>query len=76
MITIYGKDNCTFCDQAVQLCNMKGVEYEYIKLGDGISQDKLIDLLTEYDVTPRTMPQILDDFGYVGGFTELKRMLI
>ena len=33
MIEIYGKDFCPYCDKAVALCEQKGVEFTYKKLG-------------------------------------------
>ena len=72
MITIYGKDDCTYCEQAVSLCKLKGVPYIYKKLGVDITRDELIDKITSYGVVPRTMPQIEDEAGYIGGFKELQ----
>lgn len=76
MITIYGKENCTFCDQAKTLCEMKGVEFEYKQLGVDFERDEFIQEMSEiYAVIPRTMPQIIQDSAYIGGFKELKEIL-
>lgn len=76
MITIYGKDSCTFCDQAVQLCKQKGVDYEYKKLGVDFDKEWIVCHIGSYGVIPRTMPQVVDENGYVGGFAELKTKLM
>lgn len=78
MITIYGKDNCTYCDQAVNLCKQKGVEFTYKKLGVDITREELIDKIDSYGYLARTMPQIVDETGccYIGGFAELKAKLM
>lgn len=76
MITIYGKDNCTFCEQAKALCKSKGVEFEYLKLGRDFEREEFIALMEEgYSVLPRTMPQIVEGIYYIGGFDSLKKHL-
>jgi glutaredoxin len=75
MLTIYSKEDCTFCDQAIMLCEQKGVEYEVKKLGLDIDRESLIETISAFGVIPRTMPQIVNQDGYVGGFNELKKLL-
>lgn len=76
MITIYGKDNCTFCEQAKVLCKSRGIEFEYLKLGEDFEKDEFITLMEEeYSVLPRTMPQIVEGIYYIGGFDALKKHL-
>lgn len=76
MITIYGKDNCTFCEQAKALCKTKGVDYQYFQLDVDFSKPDFIEQMQRlYDVLPRSMPQIVDDGNYIGGFNELKKHL-
>lgn len=76
MITIYGKENCTFCEQAKTLCKSKGVDFEYLQLGINFERDEFIQRMQDtYNVIPRTMPQIIHDGVYVGGFQELKTKL-
>lgn len=71
MYTVYTKDNCTFCDQAKALLSAKGLPYESIKLGEGISRDELLAKIP----TARTMPQIMKDGALIGGFQELRKEL-
>lgn len=73
MITIYSKDDCAFCEQAVQLCKQKGVLFEVKKLGVDIDREGLIDKISSFGVIPRTMPQIVEGDEYIGGFQELKQ---
>ena len=76
MITIYGKDNCTFCEQAKALCKQKGVEFEYKLLGKDFQREVFIAMMQEdFAVTPRSMPQIVSGGTYIGGFAELKQHL-
>lgn len=72
-IKIYGKPQCTYCDQAKALATAKGHEVEYIDIAQaGIDGAKLGELCG----TPvRTVPQIFVDEKYVGGFTELQAVI-
>lgn len=76
MITIYGKDNCTYCDQAKRLCEQKGVDFEYKSLGVHFERDEFISyMIKEHGVIVRTMPQIVHDGDYIGGYQELRNKL-
>ena len=68
MITIYGTDNCVYCDRAKQLCDSAGVEYKYREI-TSVDKDWL---KHKIGFMPRTVPQIFFDKEYIGGFTELK----
>jgi glutaredoxin 3 len=69
---VWSKYHCPFCDQAKALLEAKGIEYVEKKIGDGYTRE---DLLEEIP-TARTVPQIFVDGKLIGGFTELKKMLI
>lgn len=69
MITIYSKDNCTFCEQAKALCEAKGLEYKMLKLEVDYTKEELVE---KCPVPVRSVPQIFADDTYVGGFTDLK----
>jgi glutaredoxin 3 len=68
---VWSKYNCPFCDQAKALLNMKGIEFEEKKIGDGYTREDLLEAVP----TARTVPQIFLDGDLVGGFTELKKRL-
>lgn len=73
MITIYGKDNCTFCDQAKRLCEQLETPFEYKTLGVDFERDAFIEKMNkDFGIIPRTMPQIVQEGVYIGGFKELK----
>lgn len=70
MIKIYGKSNCPYCDKAKALAEDKGVCYSYIDL----SQDT--EALLEFKTKGfRTVPIIYDGDEYIGGYTELYKLL-
>lgn len=72
MIQIYGKQGCGSCEQAKQLCGMKGIEYEYLMLGNDYQLKTIIDI---GGGKHKTFPMITKDGEYVGGLQELKEIL-
>lgn len=68
---VWSKYHCTFCDQAKALLKSKGIQIEEKKIGDGYTKEELLEEIP----TARTVPQIILDGEYIGGFTELKQKL-
>lgn len=68
---VWSKYNCPFCDQAKALLNMKGIEFEERKIGDGFTKEDLLEAVPN----ARTVPQIFLNEQLIGGFTELKKYL-
>ena len=71
MITIYGKDNCPYCDKAKSLCERIGEEYEYKLLGTDFTGQEMMQTFP----TARTFPQIIVDGNKIGGYTELEELV-
>ena len=69
---VWSKENCAFCDQAKNLLESKGIEFEERKIGGG--QWFREDLLQAVPGA-RSVPQIFMDGKLVGGFNELKKSL-
>lgn len=69
---LWSKYNCPYCDQAKLLLTQRGYEIEEKKLGDGYTKD---DLLTEVP-TAKSLPQIFLEGEHIGGYTELKQILL
>lgn len=71
-LVIYGKDNCPYCQRSVNLCQRKGYEYEYYKIGEDVSKE---DVVKRIGREFRTVPQIIfindDKEEYIGGFDDL-----
>ena len=67
MIEIWSKPQCIFCDKAVQLCQMKELEFKKYMIDVDYSREDLIKKFPN----ARTFPQITMDNIYVGGYTEL-----
>jgi len=73
MIEIYGTEQCTYCKQAVLLCESKAIQYEYTDVRAGSN----LQLLEERVGTKvKTVPQIFKDGQYIPeGFFGLQKEL-
>lgn len=67
MIEIWGKPNCTFCDQAKSLCENRKLDYVYRELGKDFTRQEI---LNEFP-NARTFPQIKINNMPIGGHQEL-----
>jgi len=73
MIKIYGTTGCPACKQAVALCEAKDKEYLYI---DMMEEPNMMDALVSMIGPFRSVPQILVNEQHVGGFEDLKDVLV
>ena len=71
MIEIWSKPQCIFCDKAVQLCQMKELEFKKHMIDVDYSREDLMEKFPN----ARTFPQITMDDVYIGGYTELEAHL-
>lgn len=69
-IKIYSKKNCAGCDQAKALLDAKGLGYESVDVM--LSKDAQA-LFREKGF--RSVPQVMIDGEFIGGFEELKQKL-
>jgi glutaredoxin len=69
---IYSKDHCPWCVKAKQLLTEKGVQFEELIYGTPRALNKeVISEAVGRDVN--TLPQIILDGVYIGGYTDLAR---
>jgi len=72
LIEIFGKDQCPFCDMAVnkaqQMIQETEHKYEYKKLDADFTREELFEAFPG----ARTFPQIRVDGKIIGGWTEFK----
>ena len=70
-VIIWGKDNCPFCVQAVDLVERMEVKHEYRKIGDGWTVEQL------HEIVPgaRSVPQIIVNGNPVGGLSDFKKYI-
>ena len=71
MIEIWSKPQCVFCDKAVQLCQMKELDFKKYMIDVDYSREDLMEKFPN----ARTFPQITMDDVYIGGYTELEAHL-
>ncbi len=72
-VEIYGAEWCTYCKQAVQLCETQSIEYKYIDIDETAN---LRNLEERIGMQVRTVPQIFMNGDLVqGGYTGLKQEL-
>ena len=69
MIEIYGKDFCPYCDKTVALCEQKGLEFTYKKLGRDFNREEMMETFP----SARTFPQVIFKGEKIGGYTELEQ---
>ena len=67
-VTIYSKQNCTYCSKAKVMLDNLGIEYTEKKFEDFKSVD---DMLEDIGKKVKTMPQIKIDGELVGGYHQL-----
>lgn len=65
MIWIYGKDDCIWCDKAVQYLTDTNRMYRYIN----INEPGVLDYLRLKGL--KTVPQIWLDGNHIGGYNDL-----
>lgn len=72
-IEIYGASWCSFCKNAVALCESKAIQYDYIDVDDTANLRVLEERIGG---KVRTVPQIFLNGEYIqGGFAGLKQKL-
>ena len=71
IVEIYSKDNCIFCEKALSLATMKGLDVTVKKLGVDFGME---DLMGQFP-NARTFPQIVVDDKSIGGYTEFAELV-
>ena len=67
MYTIYGKQDCIYCNMAKQLLEAKGLSYEYTDLAS--CDDETLFWFKSQNF--KTVPQIYKGEDLIGGFDQL-----
>lgn len=66
---LWSRYHCPYCDKAKSLLELKGVDFEERKIGDGWTKEELLEVVP----TARSVPQIFIDNQLIGGYTELEK---
>jgi len=67
-VTIYSKQNCTYCTKAKTMLSSLGIQYTEKKLEEF---DTVDDMLEDIGKKVKTMPQIKIDGELIGGYHQL-----
>ena len=71
MIVVYSKDQCVFCDKAINLLKVKAKEHIVYKLGKDFDRDTILEMFPD----ARSFPIITLDKEFIGGYNELENLL-
>lgn len=71
MITVYSRPGCKWCETSKSLLELKGIEYNELMLDVDITVDQLKQLVPG----AKSVPQIMNDGTYIGGYKELTQYL-
>lgn len=69
---IFGTPSCTYCGAAKALLKSNKIDFEYVDIREGTNKADLEALI---GTTVKTVPQIILNGEYIGGFTELQQKL-
>jgi glutaredoxin 3 len=73
---MYSKDNCPFCDRALDALNDAELVVRVFKLGQDFERDELFALVEQRTgQVVETVPQIFIEGQYIGGYDDLVRHL-
>lgn len=72
-VVIYEMDGCPWCVKATQMLDNKKIKYKKI-LFQTVPKEKLIDISQSKDGS-LSFPIVVVDDSYIGGFTELKKLM-
>lgn len=68
---LWSKYHCPYCDKAKSLLQLKGIEFEERKIGDGWTKEELLEVVP----TARSVPQIFLNEQLIGGYQDLEKFL-
>ena len=71
MIVVYSKDQCIFCDKAINLLKVNAKEHIVYKLGKDFDRDTILEMFPN----ARSFPIITLDKEFIGGYNELENLL-
>jgi glutaredoxin 3 len=67
MIEIYSKPDCGFCKAAKDLLELNDIRYTEHTIGTHLTREEFIERFPQI----KTVPAILVDSNYIGGYNEL-----
>ena len=71
--TVYGTPRCSWCDRVTKMLGENEIEVEKIDVSESKENLKLMKGVAGKSVT--TVPQVVIDGKFVGGYTEVERFI-
>ena len=71
--TVYGTPRCSWCDRVTNMLGENEIEVEKIDVSESKENLKLMKGVAGKNVT--TVPQVVIDGKFVGGYTEVERFI-
>ena len=71
--TVYGTPRCSWCDRVSKMLNENEIEVEKIDVSESKENFKLMKNVAGKTTT--TVPQVIIDGKFVGGYTEVERFI-
>lgn len=72
-IIVYGAEYCSFCQRAKFLLEQSKSKFTYYDVEEDNKMDELLQLQGKYNY--RTIPMIIVDGKFIGGYSELYKMV-
>jgi len=73
---VYSKPLCPYCDKAKHLLKSLDIKFETREVGKDLTREQLLE---EFEVNgmpqPRSVPQIILNGKYIGGYNELAKYI-
>lgn len=70
-VTIYSRNDCTYCTKAKMLLASKNIPFNEMKLNEDFTKEYLLELFP----SATTFPVVVVDGFNIGGFDQLNKML-
>ena len=70
---MYGTSKCLWCDRVAKMLNNSEIEVEKIDVSESKENLKLMKKVAGKTTT--TVPQVIIDGNFVGGYTEVERFI-
>lgn len=71
VVEIFGIDNCPFCTMAIQICEENYLNYNYKTVGKDLTKSELLEIFP----TAKTVPIVVIDGQWIGGYQQLKEFI-
>ena len=73
---LYTKDNCKFCVMAKKLLSSEGKNYSEFNITNTSNRETMFEHIKKSGApAPKTVPQIFHNDKYIGGYTELSKLI-